>query len=116
MIDIKTILAAAIENTASDVHINIGMPPVLRKDTELIDMYCPPVTSQEGRAMLLAMVGPERMKKFDENRDLDFSTQVASGHRFRVNAHVQRDTIAISFRVIPNQVAKIDDLHLPPIV
>ena len=116
MIDLKTILAAAIENKASDVHINVGMPPVLRKDTELIDMDCPPVTNQDARAMVLAMVGPEKMKKFEENRDLDFSTQVASGHRFRVNAHVQRDTIAISFRVIPNQVAKIDDLHLPPIV
>ena len=116
MIDIKTILAAAIENKASDVHINVGMPPVLRKDTELIDMDCPPVTNQEARAMVLAMVGPEKLKKFEENRDLDFSTQVASGHRFRVNAHVQRDTVALSFRVIPNQVAKLDDLHLPPIV
>jgi twitching motility protein PilT len=116
MIDIKTILAVAIENKASDVHINVGMPPVLRKDTELVDMDCPPVTNQEARAVVLALVGPEKMKRFEENRDLDFSTQVASGHRFRVNAHVQRDTVALSFRVIPNQVAKLDDLHLPPIV
>ncbi|MBM4025178.1 MAG: PilT/PilU family type 4a pilus ATPase [Planctomycetes bacterium] len=114
--DIRMILEAAIENKASDVHINVGMPPVLRKDTELIDMDCPPVTNAEARAMVQAMVGPEKMKRFDEQRDLDFSTQVASGHRFRVNAHVQRDTVALSFRVIPNQVARIDDLHLPPIV
>ncbi len=116
MIDIKQILEAAVENHASDVHINVGMPPVLRKDTELIDMDCPPVTNQEARAMVLAMVGPERMKKYDENRDLDFSTSIAGGHRFRVNAHYQRDTVAISFRVIPNQVFTIDDLHLPQIV
>jgi len=116
MIDIKQILEAAIENHASDVHINVGMPPVLRKDTELIDMDCPPVTNQDARAMVLAMVGPEKMKKYDENRDLDFSTSIAGGHRFRVNAHYQRDTVAISFRVIPNQVHTIDDLHLPPIV
>ena len=64
MIDIKTILAAAIENNASDVHINVGLPPVLRKDTELIDMDCPPVTNQEVRAILLAMVGPEKLKRF----------------------------------------------------
>jgi len=116
MIDIKTILAAAIENRASDVHINVAMPPVLRKDTELIDMDCPPVTNQDARAMLQSMVGPEKMKKYDENRDLDFSTSIAGGHRFRVNAHYQRDTVAISFRVIPNHVHTIDDLHLPPIV
>ncbi|MBP7049787.1 MAG: type IV pilus twitching motility protein PilT [Phycisphaerae bacterium] len=116
MIDIKEVLAAAIENHASDVHINVGMPPVLRKDTELIDMDCPPLTNQDARAMVLAMVGPEKMKRYDENRDLDFSTSITGGHRFRVNAHYQRDTVAISFRVIPNQVHTIDDLHLPPIV
>jgi twitching motility protein PilT len=116
MIDIKTILTAAIENKASDVHINVGMPPVLRKDTELIDMDCPPITNQDARAMLQAMVGPEKMKRYDENRDLDFSTSIAGGHRFRVNAHYQRDTVALSFRVIPNQVFTIDDLHLPPII
>jgi twitching motility protein PilT len=116
MIDIKTILTAAIENQASDVHINVGMPPVLRKDTELIDMDYPPVTNPDARAMVLSMVGPEKMKRFEENRDLDFSTQIPGGHRFRVNAHWQRDTIAISFRVIPNQVRTLDDLHLPPIV
>jgi len=116
MIDIKEVLAAAIENRASDVHINVGMPPVLRKDTELIDMDCAPLTNQEARAMLQSMVGPEKMKRFDENRDLDFSTAIAGGHRFRVNAHYQRDTVALSFRVIPNQVHSIDDLHLPPIV
>ena len=66
--------------------------------------------------MVLAMVGPERMQKFEENRDLDFST--AGGQRAPVPRQrpLQRDTIAIAFRVIPNQVAKLDDLHLPPIV
>ncbi len=116
MIDIKDILALAIENRASDVHINVGMPPVLRRDTDLIDMDAPPVTDQDARAMVLAMVGPEKMKKFEEHRDLDFSTEITGGHRFRVNAHFQRDTVAISFRVIPNQVHNIDDLHLPGIV
>ncbi len=116
MIDIKTILATAIQNRASDLHINVGMPPVLRRDTELIDMDYPPVTNQDARAMVLAMVGPEKVKRLEENRDLDFSTQITGGHRFRVNAHYQRDTVAISFRVIPNQVHTIDDLHLPPIV
>jgi twitching motility protein PilT len=116
MVDIKTILAAAIKNLASDVHINVGMPPVLRKDTDLIDMDLPPITNEEARELLLSMVGPEKVRKFEENRDLDFATAIPGGHRFRVNAHFQRDTIAISFRVIPNQVHTLDDLHLPAIV
>lgn len=116
MIDIKAILATAIENDASDVHINVGMPPVLRKNTELIDLDLPPVTNEDAKEMVVSMVGPERFEKYLEKKDLDFSTSVEDGTRFRVNAHVQKDTIAISFRVISNQVFDLDDLHLPPII
>ena len=116
MVDIKTILAKAIEGGASDVHINVGMPPIIRANTELINMEFDAVANTDAKEMVIAMVGPDRFKKFEENRDLDFSTSIDDGHRFRVNAHYQRETIAISFRVIPNQIPSIDNLHLPPIV
>ena len=116
MTDVKNILARAIEKKASDVHINVGMPPILRKNTELIDMDFPPVTEEDAKKMVLEMVGQDRFKKFEQKRDLDFSTNLDDGHRFRVNAHYQRETIAISFRVIPNQIPEIDDLHLPEVV
>jgi len=116
MVDIATILAAAVKHRASDIHINVGMPPVIRRNTELIDMDLPAVSNKDAKAMIISMVGEERFKQFLDQRDLDFSTTIPNGHRFRVNAHYQRDTIAISFRVIPNQTLGIDDLHLPPIV
>ena len=116
MVGVKTILAKAIEKKASDVHINVGMPPVLRKNTELLDMDFPAVTDKDAKEILITMIGPERFKTFEEKRDLDFSTAIDDGHRFRVNAHYQRDTIAISFRVIPNQIPSIDELHLPSII
>jgi twitching motility protein PilT len=115
MLEIKTILATAIENHASDVHINVGMPPVLRRNTELIDMDFPAVSDKDVQEMLNSMVEPDRIEEFKENKDLDFSTSLDDGHRFRVNAHFQRETMAISFRVIPNQIPSIDELHLPPI-
>lgn len=116
MTDVKEILASAIEKEASDVHINVGMPPIVRKNTELIDLEFPNVSNEDAKEMVLSMVGPDRFKKFEEKRDLDFSTFIDDGHRFRVNSHYQRDTIAISFRVIPNQIPSIEDLHLPSIV
>ncbi len=116
MLNIKTILAAAIENNASDVHINVGIPPVLRRNTELVDMDFPTVSDKDVEEMVKSMVEPDRFKEFTQKRDLDFSTSLDDGHRFRVNAHYQRETMAISFRVIPNQIPLIDDLHLPPIV
>ena len=115
MVDVKAILAKAIQMRASDVHINVGMPPILRKNTELINMDFPAIANTDAKEMVITMVGPDRFKKFEENRDLDFSMAIDDGHRFRVNAHYQRETIAISFRVIPNRIPSIDDLHLPPI-
>ena len=115
MTDIKKILANAIEIGASDVHINVGMPPIARKNTELMGMDFPVVTEEDSKSMLLGMVGGDKFKKFEEKMDLDFSTKLDDGHRFRVNAHYQRDTIAFSFRVIPNQIPLIDELNLPDI-
>ena len=116
MVDIKVILGEVIEKKASDLHINAGLPPTVRKNTELIEMDFPVVSKQDAKEMVLAMIGSDKFKKFEENKDMDFSTEIEGGHRFRVNAHYQRDTIAISFRAVPNQIPLIDDLHLPPIV
>ena len=116
MVNIKTILENVIEHGASDLHINVGMPPILRRNTELTELDFPAISNEDAKEMVLSMIGPNRYKKFEENKDLDFSTNLDDGHRFRVNAHFQRDTIAISFRVIPNQIPALDDLHLPPIV
>ena len=114
MLDIKKVLEQGIEADASDVHINVGMPPVLRKNTELIDMDFPVVSGEDAREMVIAMVGPDRFKELKEKRDLDFSTSISNpDQRFRVNAHYQRDTIAIAFRLIADRVPSIDELHLP---
>jgi twitching motility protein PilT len=60
MTDIKNILEKAIEKQASDVHINVGMPPVVRKNTELIKTNFPAVSNEDAKEMVLSMVGPDR--------------------------------------------------------
>jgi len=115
MVDIKNILAEAIEQKASDIHINVGMPPILRKNTELMNIDLPPFSEEDVEKIVLDMVEAERFETLKENRDIDFSTTLDGGHRFRVNAHYQRETLAVSFRVIPHQIPKIDELHLPAI-
>ena len=99
MIDTKQMLASAIENGASDVHINAGMPPIMRINTELIMMDLPEVTNDDAGKMILEMIGEDKFKKFVEKRDWDFSTMIDDGSRFRVNAHFQKESFALSFRV-----------------
>jgi twitching motility protein PilT len=116
MVDIKTILEKAVEQYASDVHINVGMEPLIRKNTELIKMDFPATSNEDAKKMLLSMIGQERFNKFEDRKDHDFSTTIESGYRFRVNAHFQRDTIAMSFRIIPTEVPPFETLHLPDLV
>jgi twitching motility protein PilT len=113
----KKILAEAIANKASDVHINVGMPPVMRINTELFRMEeFGNVSDAQARQMVMDMIGPQKYKVYEERRDLDFSTLIEDGTRFRVNAHFQRDTSAISYRVISSRIPSFDSLHLPEIV
>ena len=116
MIDINAILETGVRSRASDIHINVGLPPIIRTNTELIALDFPPITAEEAKAMVVRMVGEERFEQFKAQRDLDFSTTLGDGYRFRVNAHYQRESIALSFRIVPNQVFTVEDLHLPPVI
>jgi Tfp pilus assembly pilus retraction ATPase PilT len=82
MFDIKLMLAEAIKQGASDVHINIEMPPIMRINTELVAMDMPEVTQEIACQMVLQMVGDEKFKTFERNRDLDFSAMIDDGSRF----------------------------------
>jgi twitching motility protein PilT len=110
---IKQFLARAVQAGASDLHINVGMPPMLRINTELIAMEAEAVGDQQVREMLADLITAEKLEVFEKKRDYDFSATISDGSRFRVNAHYQRDTIALSFRLIPNQIPDISQLHLP---
>lgn len=116
MVEVESILKKAVESGASDVHMNVAMPPIMRINTQLVVMDFPAMEDKDVRQILLDMVGAEKCTKFDAERDLDFSTKIPDGTRFRVNARFQRDSAAISFRVIPSDIPTIEDLHLPPII
>jgi len=115
MVEVKAVLIEAIARGASDVHINVDVPPFIRKNTELIELAFPAITDENARQMVISMVGNDRFHILESKRDLDFSTKLPNGHRFRVNAHYQRDTLALAFRVIPSEIPDIEELHLPPI-
>jgi twitching motility protein PilT len=116
MIDMKLMLQTAIQSKASDVHIKVGQPPMLRINTQLVKMPLPVITNDDAKQMVLDLLGPERFQQFEAKRDLDFAATLPDQSRFRVNAHYQRETIAIAFRVISGVVPDIDSLYLPPMV
>ena len=114
MVEIKNILAHAVERQASDVHINVGLRPIIRVNTELIETNFPEITDEDAKEIVRSLIGPEKFSSFEKRRDFDFSTSITDpNQRFRVNAHYQRDTVAISFRLISERVPSLDELNLP---
>ena len=112
---INDILKNAVTAKASDVHINVGLPPMYRIHTIMQPTDFPLVTP-EGALRLLKEILPEkRWADFDIRRDADFSYEIPGVGRFRVNAHYQRNSVALAFRTINDKVRPIESLFLPEI-
>ncbi len=105
-----------VEKGASDLHLRVPSPPVLRIDgvlTILEDL--PPVKGKDVEMLLEHVVTPEQMNTFLTELELDFAYSVPGLARFRGNALRQRGTISLSFRFVPYDVPSIDAMELPQI-
>jgi twitching motility protein PilT len=100
---------------ASDVHINVGLPPMFRIHTVMQAADFPIVTPESATRLLKEILPEKRWADFEDRRDADFSYEIPGVGRFRVNAHYQRLSIAIAFRTINDKVRPIEQLFLPEI-
>ncbi len=112
----QDILAEGVKQKASDIHINAGIPPFYRKDTELISMDMPPLSNDDIVKMLREMLTEKQYQDFEHRRDADFAVVIDGGQRFRANAHFQRETVAIAFRIISDNIPDLTTLNLPEVV
>src|SRR3954470_18334267 len=113
---INDILRTAVTNKASDVHINVGAPPLFRIHTVVQPSDFPIVTAEGSIRLAKEMMDEKRWKDFEEHRDSDYSYKIPGVSRFRVNAHFQRKSVALSIRTINDKVRPIEQLFLPEIV
>jgi twitching motility protein PilT len=114
--ELNSLLRRAVELGASDIHLKVGVPPILRRDGGLAPLEeCPIVTDRdtEGVVDLIGKRAPERLEAFKTSGDLDVAYQEPGLPRFRVNAFRQRGHISVAFRVIPKNIPNFEMLHLP---
>src|SRR5437764_12115127 len=114
---LNDILRNALTAKASDIHINVGMPPLFRIHTVVTPSDFPMVTPEGSMRLCKEIMqnNEKRWAAFEELRDSDFSYEIPGVARFRVNAHYQRNTVALSIRTINDKVRPIDQLFLPDI-
>ncbi len=110
------LLQSAVIEGASDLHLTVGQPPVLRLHGDLVRMDLPRLTPVDTSEMFDEVVPDWQRDNFNELGEVDFSLSFPGIGRFRVNAFRQRGTIGIACRLIPPAIPSIDSLGLPPVV
>ncbi|HZI43345.1 MAG TPA: type IV pilus twitching motility protein PilT [Gemmatimonadaceae bacterium] len=112
----KAVLQRMIQQNASDLHLKVGRPPVLRVNGDLSSLDVPPLRPEDLKALAEQIMTPKQVKDFAEHKEADFAIGVPGIGRFRVNVYQQRGTIAYALRSVPYQVRTIEELNLPQIV
>ncbi len=114
--DIKKILKEMISRGASDLHLKVATPPVLRINGTLVQADYTPPSVQDMVAMAQQILTPSQRETFENTREIDFAFGVPGVARFRANFYVQRGSVAMVFRHVPVEIKSTDELGLPPVV
>lgn len=116
-IRIETLLEEVIKKKASDLHLQVGLPPMLRVDGALVAVTGGTVLNEESvEALVFAILDDEQKQILLKDKEFDFSFAFGDLGRFRVNAFHERGNIAAALRLIPNEITTIEQLGLPPII
>src|SRR4051795_8708744 len=114
--DFADILLEVISAGASDLHLTVGAPPMVRERGKLRPLDYPKLTSQDTREIVYSILNNDQRKKLENEWQIDLSYSVPSKARFRVNAYFQRASIGAVMRTIPQDIPKFDTLGLPEIL
>ncbi len=117
LLDLTTLLRTMVEIRASDLHLGVGSPPLVRVDGCLAPLEGMPVLDQERmETLIFPTLDAAARKKLEEERELDYSESVPGLSRFRGNLMWQRGTLGAVFRAIPFRPPTVEELGLPAVV
>lgn len=112
---ITDLLAFAVQNKASDLHISTGLPPMIRVHGEMRRINLPATTTEDTFGMITDIMNDSQRKSYQHNLETDFSFELPGVARFRVNAfNINRGPAAV-FRTIPTEVLTLEQLDSPKI-
>lgn len=114
--DLVDILSEVIERDASDLHLTVGSPPVIRIAGRLTRLDYPTLTSNDTRDLIYSILSQDQRQRVENEWEIDFSYSVPGKARFRVNTYFQRNSLGAAFRLIPTYIKSIDDLMLPAVI
>ena len=114
---IETLLEECVKRNASDLHIQVGLPPILRVDGALIPIAGISVLTEDViQKLVFSTLDSEQREVLSKDKEFDYSFAFGDMARFRVNAFQERGNLAAAFRLIPNKMPTLADLGLPQVI
>ena len=114
---IEILLEEIVRKNASDLHLQVGLPPMMRLDGVLAPFPgYNPLNAEEVEHLVFAILDDDQQKILIKDKEFDFSFAFGDLGRFRVNAFHERGNLAASLRLIPNQIKTITELGMPPVI
>ncbi len=114
---IEVLLEEVVKRRASDLHLQVGLPPMLRLDGELVPFAgYDPLDEAAVEALVFAILDQDQRQILTKDKEFDFSFAFGTLGRFRVNAFHERGNVAAALRLIPNEIKSISELGLPNVV
>ncbi len=115
-IDIQSLLRVILQRNASDLHLSVGRPPILRVHGDLFVEQIPPLTRADVDNVINSLMSARQREAYATEKELDFALSLPDGRRFRANAYHERGQPALAFRTISADIPDASKLGLPPAV
>lgn len=113
---LEQLLKAAYQLKASDIHLTVGVPPIMRINGDLKQYGKEPLTPADTKGMALSILSEDLAKVFEEKGEIDFSYGIPKVSRFRINAYHQRSCVSLAIRLIPSIIPKLQELNMPQVL
>ena len=108
----NSIFLKALNMNASDVHMAVGVPIFFRIDDKLVPISKGPLSVADITTAVKSVLGDKAYKRFQEDREVDFSYIVKGGMRMRINCHFERGNPGLVARIIPNDIPTLEEIGL----
>jgi len=116
-IPMEDLLRLVVEERASDLHLSVGAPPVLRIRGQLVKLEVPPLTPEDTETLVRSITSEANLQRLNEDLSVDFAIAFsANKDRFRVSAYRQRGFLTMALRLIPRDLLTLEQIGLPPAV
>jgi twitching motility protein PilT len=112
-VDLNELLVQVLERGGSDLHVTVGVPPMMRLNGKLLPLETPPLTPSDAKAMVYSVMRDDQREALERRWEFDFAHSIPGKARFRVNAYYQRGSVGAAFRLIPGEILSYGQLGLP---